>query len=122
MTHNTLNIYYEIDWKAVIDDCDQTGDGKIDFQEFIAACISRKAITNRDEINVAFQILDSNRDGQISIEDLNDLFCSYGGKKVNMEMWEELLLEADRNGDGMVSENEFAAAMSNIIRRSLRTP
>lgn len=37
-------------------------------------------------------------------------------------MWEQLLLEADRNGDGMVSENEFADAMSNIIRKSLRTP
>ena len=37
-------------------------------------------------------------------------------------MWDELLLEADRNGDGMVSENEFADAMSNIIRKSLRTP
>ena len=37
-------------------------------------------------------------------------------------MWDELLMEADQNGDGMVSENEFADAMSNIIRKSLRTP
>ena len=31
MTHNTLNTSYDIDWKAVIEDCDQTGNGQIDF-------------------------------------------------------------------------------------------
>jgi len=41
---------------------------------------------------------------------------------MNEEMWDQLLFEADRNGDGMVSENEFADAMCNIIRKSLRTP
>lgn len=83
MTHNSLNTYYDIDWKTIIEECDQTGDGKIDFQEFMSACINRRAITNRDEINIAFQILDTNKDGQISLEDLNDLFCSYGGNRIN---------------------------------------
>ena len=35
-------------------------------------------------------------------------------------MWDQLLYEADKNGDGMVSEDEFADAMSNIIKNSLK--
>ena len=54
MTDSSLKNYYDIDWNKVIQECDQTGDGNIDFQEFITACISRKAITNREDIKVAF--------------------------------------------------------------------
>ena len=32
----------------------------------------------------------------------------------------ELLAEADKKGDGVVSEGEFTDAMCNIIRKSLR--
>ena len=92
----------------------------IDFQEFMSACINRQRITSAENVKVAFQILDYNNDGQISIEDFNDIFCSYSGNKMNSEVWKELLKEADHNGDGVISENEFADAMSNIIRKSLK--
>ena len=39
---------------------------------------------------------------------------------MNTEIWEQLLVEADKNGDGVVSENEFAEAMCEMIRKSLR--
>ena len=54
MTHDSLKRIYDINWQKVIKECDQSGDGLIDFQEFITACISRKAITNREDIKVAF--------------------------------------------------------------------
>ncbi len=31
------------------------------------------------------------------------------------------MIEADKNGDGVVSENEFAEAMCDMIRKSLKT-
>ena len=64
--------------------------------------------------------MDVNGDGRISLEDFNNLFCSYNGAKMDTDIWEELLREADRNGDGAVSEGEFTEAMCNIIRKSLR--
>ena len=64
--------------------------------------------------------MDSNGDGKISRDDLDSIFCSYGGAKINSDIWDQLLVEADKNGDGVVSENEFSEAMSEIIRRSLR--
>lgn len=53
------------------------------------------------------------------MEDFDELFCSYGGAKMDSQIWHELLKEADMNGDGVVSENEFTEAMCNIIRKSL---
>lgn len=88
MTHSSLKNMYNIDWDRIIQECDQSGDGVIDFQEFISACISRKAITNKENIKVAFQILDTNKDGQISLDDFDDLFCSYGGAKMDADIWE----------------------------------
>lgn len=71
-------------------------------------------------MKIAFQILDYNNDGKISIEDFNDIFCSYTGQKMNSDVWNELLKEADHNGDGVISEDEFTDAMCNIIRKSLK--
>ena len=71
-------------------------------------------------MKTAFKILDVNGDGRISLEDFNDLFCSYGGMRLNTELWDMLLREADMNHDGAVSEGEFTEAMCNIIRKSLK--
>ncbi len=38
---------------------------------------------------------------------------------MDSDIWHDLLKEADKNGDGVVSENEFTEAMCNIIRKSL---
>ena len=66
MTHSSLK-KSNINWEKVIAECDQNGDGQIDFQEFMSACINRKALTNSKDVKTAFNILDENNDGQISI-------------------------------------------------------
>ena len=64
--------------------------------------------------------MDNDHDGKISVQDFNDIFCSYGGARMNSGIWQELLREADRNGDGVVSEDEFNEAMHTMIRNSLK--
>ena len=86
----------------------------------MTAAVNRKILTNKDEIKKAFDTLDCNGDGKITVEDFNDLFCSYAGAKMDSAVWEELLREADANGNGVVSEDEFAAAMGTIIRNSIK--
>ena len=63
--------------------------------------------------------MDTNKDGTISLEDFDDLFNSYGGAKMDTDIWNNLLAEADKNGDGVVSFDEFAIAMGNMLRTSL---
>ena len=39
---------------------------------------------------------------------------------MNSEIWSELLKEADKGGDGFISEGEFTDAMHNMIRNSIK--
>ena len=119
MTHSKLCKSYELDWDDIIQACDYNGDGVIDFQEFISACIDRKVLSNKSDVKVAFRILDTNKDGTITLEDFDDLFNSYGGSKMDNDVWANLLAEADKNGDGKVSFDEFQDAMANMLRKSI---
>mmetsp|Transcript_38976 Transcript_38976/g.59261 ORF Transcript_38976/g.59261 Transcript_38976/m.59261 type:complete len:153 (+) Transcript_38976:458-916(+) len=119
MTNSKLAKQYNLDWEDIIEQCDYNGDGVIDFQEFISACIDRKVLKNKNDVKIAFRILDTNGDGTISLDDFDDLFNSYGGAKMDNEVWENLLQEADKNGDGVVSFDEFSEAMGNLLRNGL---
>lgn len=44
MVHSKIQNKYNIDWDEIIDQCDYNGDGVIDFQEFMSACIDRKVL------------------------------------------------------------------------------
>jgi Ca2+-binding EF-hand superfamily protein len=76
-------------------------------------------LQNKQDVKIAFRILDTNKDGTISLEDFDDLFNSYGGAKMDSDVWNSLLAEADKNGDGVVSYEEFSTAMGNMIRKNL---
>lgn len=63
--------------------------------------------------------MDTNGDGTLSLDDFDDLFNSYGGAKMDTKRWDNLLMEADKNGDGVVSFGEFSEAMGNLLRKEL---
>lgn len=63
--------------------------------------------------------MDTNKDGTISLDDFDGLFFSYEGAKMDMKIWTQLLKEADVNGDGVVSYEEFRDAMQNILINNL---
>lgn len=44
MTHTKLANFYDLNWDEIIEHCDFNGDGVIDFQEFMSACIDRKVL------------------------------------------------------------------------------
>lgn len=87
MTHPTITSRYEVDWDQIIESCDFNGDGVIDFQEFMQACIDRKVLANSEDVRIAFKVLDTNGDGKISLEDFSDMFNCYGGTKVDDSVW-----------------------------------
>jgi Ca2+-binding EF-hand superfamily protein len=43
-----------VEWSQIIEECDIDGDGEIDFQDFVAACLDRKALVRKNNIRKAF--------------------------------------------------------------------
>merc|ERR1712157_434421 len=82
-------------------DFDTDGSGTIDYTEFIAATIERNNLSSDACIRAAFNVIDTNGDGQITKEELR--------AKIN-EVDDELLkmISAyDKDGDGQISFEEF---------------
>ena len=63
-----------LDWEQIIEGCDLNNDGVIDFQDFISACIDRKALVHNADIETAFKIIDVNGDGLLDRQDFQTLF------------------------------------------------
>jgi|TARA_B110000285_G_C14923182_1_gene513609 Ca2+-binding EF-hand superfamily protein len=64
-------------------------------------------------------LLDTNKDGVISLDDFDDLFNSHGGAKMDSDIWNNLLNEADKNHDGVVSYSEFKESMATLLKKGL---
>lgn len=89
-----------IDWDCIIEECDVDGDGEIDFQDFVAACLDRRALVKTSQIRKAFQIIDTDKDGQVSLKDLQTVFHSSEKSqrcKIDREFWEQMLRETARS-------------------------
>jgi calcium-dependent protein kinase len=59
--------FSEGDWVEILKGVDLNGDGVIDFQDFISACVDRRALVKEDEVKKAFQIIDTNKDGVLCL-------------------------------------------------------
>ena len=86
---------------------DNNGDGQIDYTEFVAAAFRKDLLLSRDNLRVAFQTLDLDGDGTITREELKKTF---GGGHVSAKgeaVWNQIMAEVDKNGDGEISFEEF---------------
>ena len=52
--------------------CDLDGNGKIDFQEFVTAAIDHQKLVTSENIKMAFNAFDTNKDGFIDINELKE--------------------------------------------------
>ena len=61
------------------------------------------------ELKKAFDVMDENKDGQVTREELKKLLSGLG-EEVTDEVVEEMINIADENGDGKVNFDEFCKA------------
>jgi len=88
-------------------DCD--GNGTIDFPEFLVM-MSRQMRESEDEIKEAFKVFDKDGTGSISAAELRHVMSNLGEKLTDAEI-EEMVREADVNGDGQVNYDQFVQMM-----------
>ncbi|CAM9511558.1 unnamed protein product [Chrysoparadoxa australica] len=99
---NRLNMEAEM----MFDSMDLNGAGKVCFNDFLAASLARREL-DEGRLRVAFDRLDYDHDGYISIDDL-ELTCGSDSEDGKLS---KALAEVDINGDGLVEFWEFARAM-----------
>ena len=97
--------------QKMISDVDTDGSGQIHYEDFVKLMTVK--IQNRDpkeEILKAFRLFDDDETGKISFKNLKRVAKELGEKMTDEEL-QEMIDEADRDGDGEVSEEEFLRIM-----------
>ncbi len=97
--------------QKMIAEVDIDGSGQIHFDDFVKLMTVK--ILNRDpqeEILKAFRLFASDNPNGITFKDLKRVSRELGEKMSDEEL-QEMIDEADRNGDGIVDEGEFLRIM-----------
>ncbi|GCB74723.1 centrin-2 isoform X1 [Scyliorhinus torazame] len=97
--------------KKMIGEIDKEGTGKIDFNEFLVVITQKMAEKDtKEEILKAFRLFDDDETGRISFKNLKRVAKELGENLTDEEL-QEMIDEADRDGDGEVNEQEFLRIM-----------
>ena len=87
----------------MINEVDSDGNGTIDFNEFLTMMARKMKDTDtEDEIKEAFKVFDKDGNGFISSSELKHVMTNLG-EKLSDEEIEEMIHEADKDGDGQVN-------------------
>lgn len=104
------------DYASLMKALDKDGNGVIDYQEFITAAIDKATLLNKENLRAAFNLLDQDKSGMITIEELKAVFDTQGDKK-DENLWEDIMSEVDKNKDNMISFEEFTEVMTEILKK-----
>merc|ERR1712078_643510 len=93
--------------QKMISDVDDDGSGSIEYEEFLKMMTHK--ILNRDpkdEFLKAFKLFDDDETGGISFKNLKRVAKELG-ERLSDEEIQEMLDEADKDGDGVINEEEW---------------
>ncbi|XP_010935758.1 calmodulin [Elaeis guineensis] len=95
----------------MIKEIDADGNGTIEFGEFLSLMARKMKETDaEEEIKEAFKVFDKDQNGYISASELKNVMISLGEKLTDEEV-DQMIKEADLDGDGQVNYEEFVRMM-----------
>ena len=95
----------------MISDLDKNKSGSIDFEEFLDMMTARMSDKDtREDISKVFRLFDDDTSGSITLRNLRRVAKELGETMTDEEL-QEMIDEADRDGDGEVSQDEFIRIM-----------
>eukprot|EP00617_Octactis_speculum_P006735 CAMPEP_0185790870 /NCGR_PEP_ID=MMETSP1174-20130828/158046_1 /TAXON_ID=35687 /ORGANISM="Dictyocha speculum, Strain CCMP1381" /LENGTH=202 /DNA_ID=CAMNT_0028485733 /DNA_START=55 /DNA_END=663 /DNA_ORIENTATION=- len=95
----------------MINEVDADGNGTIDFPEFLTMMARKmKDTDSEEEILEAFKVFDKDGNGFISAAELRHIMTNLGEKLTDEEV-DEMIREADIDGDGQINYEEFVKMM-----------
>ena len=100
----------------MIKSIDLDGNGVIDYNEFLACSINKDIIIRNDNLRICFNDFDTDGSGTISLNEITNIFKR--GKEddnEDLEAFKRIIKEADENGDGEISFEEFQDIMNKFF-------
>jgi len=97
--------------RKMIEDIDKDGSGTIDLDEFVTMITAKMGDKNsREEMVKVFELFHEPGSKGMTFDDMKRVATDLGDKMSDEEL-QEMFDEGDRNGDGIVDEDEFIAIM-----------
>lgn len=97
--------------KRLISEVDRDGSGTVNYNEFLVMMTTKMSERDsREEMIKAFRLFDDDETGKISFRNLKRVAMELG-ETITDEELQEMIDEADRDGDGEVSQDEFIRVM-----------
>ena len=97
----------------------KTGNGTIDFPEFLTMMARKMKDTDtEEELKEAFRVFDKDGNGFISAAELRHVMTNLGEKLTDEEV-DEMIREADIDGDGQVNYDGELMCFIDIYRMSV---
>ncbi|XP_059317942.1 calmodulin-3-like [Lycium ferocissimum] len=104
----------EEELQDMVNEVDADGNGTIEFTEFLNLMAKKMRETDgEEEFKEAFKVFDKDQNGYISATELRHVMINLGEKLTDEEV-EQMIREADLDGDGQVNFNEFVKMMMNV--------
>lgn len=97
----------------MISEVDIDGSGNVNFQEFISLMARRMRDGDlEEEMKLVFKLFDRDGNGKIGHSELKSLMIGIG-EKISDDEIRDMILEADKDGDGFISYQEFKDIIEN---------
>ncbi len=102
---------FKVDINALFKSMDTDHSGRIDYTEFLAACMDKSIYLREERLLEAFKMMDIDSSGKISKEEIKK---SLKLDNVDESTLDKYIKQYDLNGDGEIDYNEFLNMMTNI--------
>ena len=108
---NLGQIPSEEELKEMIKEVDMDGSGTIDFKEFLCLMVKKmRGSDTEEELLEAFKVFDRDGNGFITTHELRNIMNNLG-EGLEPEEIEEMIKEADTDGNGQIDYDEFVKMM-----------
>ena len=105
------------DIDIIFNNIDSDNNGYIEYEEFVRAAIDKEMFLNENILKFAFRYFDKDNSGEISYDEIEEVFKSSVQDGNVKESLSKIISEVDKNGDGIISFEEFVDIMNKLLKK-----